>query len=441
MQELIDEVPIHVVASKFKVNRGILQGLQQCASLFAGVVTSFCSALDWDLLSLLVSQFKDRIFFGVHQDLLDLMKIPTLNSQRARALFKAGFHTLVELSNSDLLSIEKCLYDSISFDTKKRDGESKYDEEQRNELRLVFITGKAGLTVPEAAKMIKEGARNHLQKEFTDIIWTHDVQDKIADISQEQTGSSHKRRPEENIASANECNIEPISEKTIKICAGPNIEMKSREQDIIHDSFVSPVFTCSSQKKMNPDELGNNSRLPIKMSQEKLIDAGDELKTVDRTPITIVDVFESADFSRLFHEKFHVFSEGGFSLDIHTAPKEERKVYNCVLSDDAYLDGVSLCLGEKVVFYLNLQANGSKGMTFTEKIFFLREILMRSDFTLKMFEAKAGLKKIINCIPISNVNCLLEDPKIAQWLLQSNIEPDFNGMVSINAAVYSTYLI
>lgn len=427
LQELIDEVPIHVVASKYKVNRGILQCLQQSASLFAGIVTSFCNALNWELLGLLVSQFKDRLFFGVHQDLLDIMKIPIINSQRARALFKAGFRTLADLSNATLLSIEKCLYDSISFDTKKRDGESKYDEEQRNELRLVFITGKAGLTVPEAAKMIIEGARNYLQKEIgvSDVIWSHDSTSRNANIQQDQTGyATGKESCNPDRTTQKSSYIEPKSKKHV------GSEMQNDKQNVANP-FVD-------SKNSNQDDLINNSQLTIKILSRSLNDANiKHHATVDRTPITIIDVFQNAEFFQLFYKKIHVFVEGGFSLAINDIQSDERKMINYLLMNNDYLHGVSLCLGGKIVFYLNLQESGPKGINFTEKISFLREILMRSDFTFKILEAKEALKKILSCVPLFHVNCLLEDPKIAHWLSQSNIEPDFNEMVRILKMVTS----
>lgn len=428
---MIDEVPIHVVASKFRINRGILQCLQQSASLFAGIVTSFCNALNWELLGLLVSQFKDRLFFGVHQDLLDLMKIPIINSQRARALFKAGFHTLTALSNADLLSIEKCLHDSISFDTKKCDGESKYDEDQRNELRLVFITGRADLTVREAAKMIIESARNYLQKEIgvSDVIWSRDTTKINADIQQKQMKVADRySRSEENHSAQKLFRIEPSSKQPDKEIA---------KTGIINNNRV-PINNL--HKESNLDELNNNIRNTKKASQNVSDSNSDHHATVDGSPIKMIDVFQNVDFFRLFHKKFYVFAEAGLSLAINSIQSHEIEIYNCLLMENIYLHGVSLCLAGKIVFYLNFQESGSKGLNFTEKISFLREVLMREDFTLKIVEVREVLKRILGCIPLFHVNCLLEDPKIAQWLCHSNVEPDFNDMVRIMISAYQIFI-
>lgn len=109
------------------------------------MVTLFCEALNWTMLAKIIAGFKERLFFGVPHDLVDLMKIPDLDSRRARVLYDKGIHTLSELANSDLFTIEKLLNDSICFDTKQRDGETKWDADQRNKLRFLAITGKPGM--------------------------------------------------------------------------------------------------------------------------------------------------------------------------------------------------------------------------------------------------------------------------------------------------------
>ncbi|XP_053947271.1 DNA polymerase theta isoform X1 [Anastrepha ludens] len=167
LQELVNEVPINTVAMKYKCNRGILQSLQQMSSTFAGIVTAFCNSLQWSTLSLVVSQFKERLFFGIHRDLIDLMRLPDVNHKRARALFDADIKTLVELANADMFDVEKVLYNALSFDSaKKHDNEADYETEQRNQARDFFITGKVGLTVADGAKLLIDEARKFVQYEI-----------------------------------------------------------------------------------------------------------------------------------------------------------------------------------------------------------------------------------------------------------------------------------
>nr|XP_036224574.1 DNA polymerase theta isoform X3 [Bactrocera oleae] len=177
LQELVNEVPINSVAAKYKCTRGMLQSLQQMSSTFAGIVTAFCNTLQWPTLSLVVSQFKERLFFGIHRDLIDLMRLSDLNHKRARALFDAGITTLVDLANADIFEVEKVLYNALSFDSaKQHDNEADYEALQRKQAREFFITGKVGLTVAEGAKLLVQEARTFVQYEIGvgGIKWTQE---------------------------------------------------------------------------------------------------------------------------------------------------------------------------------------------------------------------------------------------------------------------------
>lgn len=193
LQELVNETPINVVAHKFKCQRGMLQSLQQMASTFAGIVTAFCNSLQWSTLSLVVSQFKDRLYFGIHRDLIDLMRLPDLSHKRARALFDAGITSLVELANVNVFALEQVLFNSLSFDsTKQHDNENAIEAEKRNSARNFFITGKAGMTVAEAAKLLITEARQFVQYEIGvgNIQWSQEAPTRTAEASLKGSGSN-----------------------------------------------------------------------------------------------------------------------------------------------------------------------------------------------------------------------------------------------------------
>ena len=63
-----------VVAAKYGATKGMLQGLQQAASTFAGMVTVFSAKLGWNNMELLVGQFQDRLEFGVQRELIQLCR-------------------------------------------------------------------------------------------------------------------------------------------------------------------------------------------------------------------------------------------------------------------------------------------------------------------------------------------------------------------------------
>ena len=89
LQELVEEVPLATVATKFGASKGMLQSLQQAASTFAGMVTVFCSRLGWTSLELLLGQFQDRLEWGVQRELVDLVRLGSVDAARARMMFDA----------------------------------------------------------------------------------------------------------------------------------------------------------------------------------------------------------------------------------------------------------------------------------------------------------------------------------------------------------------
>lgn len=53
-----------------------MQGLQERAGRFAGMVTAFCERLGWHDLEGLVSKFQNRVSFGVRSEIVELTEIP-----------------------------------------------------------------------------------------------------------------------------------------------------------------------------------------------------------------------------------------------------------------------------------------------------------------------------------------------------------------------------
>lgn len=163
LQDLVNETPITQVCKKFGCNRGMLQSLQQSASTFAGMLGIFSKKLGWSTMEILISQFQDRLQFGVNRDLLDLMRLSLLNGIQARALYNGGVQTLAHLASSDVCTVEDILHKIGPFESAKdRDGEADKSHDTKN----VWLTGKEGLTEKEAALLLVTDARrfDHLNK-------------------------------------------------------------------------------------------------------------------------------------------------------------------------------------------------------------------------------------------------------------------------------------
>ncbi|XP_068152426.1 DNA polymerase theta [Drosophila tropicalis] len=282
LQELVNETPINVVAHKFKCQRGMLQGLQQMASTFAGIVTAFCNSLQWSTLALVVSQFKDRLFFGIHRDLIDLMRLPNLTHKRARAIHDAGFTNLVELASADVLLLEKALFNSHCFDTAKQlENENAQEAAKRNMARNVFITGHPGMSVAEAAKLLIQDARQFVQYEIGvgNIKWTQteegttttDLHMSVEDTHHNKVNHSiPKRKMSEGLDSSSNG---PSPFKIPKLDKVVDKAKENYSTSIAKDSVRTPTGIKSSKtsgstkqffalKTQNPPLRGTESSLP-----------------------------------------------------------------------------------------------------------------------------------------------------------------------------------
>ncbi|CAG9559847.1 unnamed protein product [Danaus chrysippus] len=142
LQDLVNEVPLSEVAGKFQCARGFLQGLQQASATFA--------------------------------ELLELMKLSSLNGVRARTLFNAGFETIASIASAEVNVIENALHKSVPFQSEKqRDEDDLNDLRKRNKIKNIWITGYCGMTAQEAAEKLIIEARNYLVQEIgvTEIKW------------------------------------------------------------------------------------------------------------------------------------------------------------------------------------------------------------------------------------------------------------------------------
>lgn len=139
------------------------------------MVTVFCHQLGWKNMEMLISQFQDRLHFGIHSELLELMKLPSLNGMRARSLFDAGFETISSIASGEINLIENTLHKAVPFQSEKeREGDDSDDIRKRNKIKTIWITGCCGMTTKEAAENLINEARKYLEYEIgvTEIKWS-----------------------------------------------------------------------------------------------------------------------------------------------------------------------------------------------------------------------------------------------------------------------------
>ncbi|XP_053712085.1 DNA polymerase theta-like isoform X2 [Synchiropus splendidus] len=170
LQDLVNEVPLGNVASKYKCNRGQLQSLQQSAATYAGMVTVFCRRLGWNNMELLLSQYQTRLSFGVQKELVDLVRVSLLSAARARALYAQGLCTVAELARASVDDVEKALRNAVPFKSSKRAvDECETEAAERRNLRCVWVAGGRALTEREAAVEIVSEARLLLQEDLAQL--------------------------------------------------------------------------------------------------------------------------------------------------------------------------------------------------------------------------------------------------------------------------------
>ncbi|KAH9571445.1 hypothetical protein CY35_02G094300 [Sphagnum magellanicum] len=115
LSKLVQEVSLMEVCAMFKVPRGTVQGLQESAGRFSGMVAAFCERLGWSDMEGLVSKFQSRVSFGVKSEIVELTEIPFVKAARARALFKAGLRSVQAVAEATLPEVFKALYDGSNW--------------------------------------------------------------------------------------------------------------------------------------------------------------------------------------------------------------------------------------------------------------------------------------------------------------------------------------
>ena len=65
LRDLCDEMPIHAVARKYDLPRGIVQNLAQTCHGFAAGIIKFCQRMDWGALAAVLDHFSDRLKAGM----------------------------------------------------------------------------------------------------------------------------------------------------------------------------------------------------------------------------------------------------------------------------------------------------------------------------------------------------------------------------------------
>ncbi|BFZ62187.1 hypothetical protein YB2330_003269 [Saitoella coloradoensis] len=154
LQDLINERSLSDVAAKFDIERGFLQSLTSLSGGFASMVGAFCTKLGWGTLAMLLEHFRDRLMFGVKDDLLELAKLPYVKSATARMLAQNGLkniHLVAAASPEDIVKLLK----------EMRAGRDRRSSEQLRLMQDDFDRKKADIIIDAAQR-----ARDIMLREY-----------------------------------------------------------------------------------------------------------------------------------------------------------------------------------------------------------------------------------------------------------------------------------
>ncbi|KAF8561289.1 hypothetical protein P879_08688 [Paragonimus westermani] len=162
LYRLVCEDGLSAVAQKFGINRGLLQSLQQQAATYAGMVTVFCNRLGWVHLERLLANYQSRLFYGVSEELVDLLRLlPLVNAQRARALYSGGYTTVSSLADAKPRDLARFLQRAIQF----QKGEGCTLEHLHR--RTIMLDDGSYVNEEEAAPLIVQKAQQLLRDDLT----------------------------------------------------------------------------------------------------------------------------------------------------------------------------------------------------------------------------------------------------------------------------------
>ena len=268
LHDLVHEVPILHVARQYGATKGLLQTLQCAAGTFAGMVTVFCSRLGWNNLDLLLSQFQNRLMFGIERELCELVRVSLLNGFRARVLYNAGYHTLAALATANPTVIETCLRNAIPFKSFKLADEDGV---------MVSCTStwcaklRKGMTENEAATLIVNEAKSILSKDLNVPLSAWNTVDQPQSLNSLSVPRSNRLKFGDKIQRKNTKNvrdeignkkpcIEPDSRPTTAPITSPLVQYNIPVSPIVPQAiqFPCPDFIPASALLCLPQDAKNS---------------------------------------------------------------------------------------------------------------------------------------------------------------------------------------
>lgn len=476
LQELVNEVPISSVAKKFSINRGLLQSLQQNASTFSAILTNFCEAMQWNLLVLILRQYRERLFFGIHPDLIDLMKIPSVtNTKVARALYTAKIRSLSDLANSKVISVEDILIDVFSSSNGKffmsgksldvtpqemaklmiseaqeflqceigikvgkwNEGENQQEKEQNVEIddSMKFkspLNVKKPLEVTavsetlnhsiEAREMRKRKGDPKMSKIESPLIQETPKRSKLSELSP-CNDYRKKLRSSGGKIDLDNSNIKPekMKKKLISVIPKKRSELSPNLiQEISYEnkSLFNNHGISLDDEKIIQYELANEFGIEKFLKITNVLDNENEFENFVKELSNRKEISLSIGVNKI---QSQAMSIGGKLLK-STQKVTEKFIFNRIF----FISCISICCEGNKIFHLDLQ----HGKLIEQGKSQLRKLLSRDDITICIYDAKESLKILHSSGICSNFERLsLKDPRLASWIINPDIIPKWSELI------------
>uniref|UniRef100_A0A182SKY7 DNA-directed DNA polymerase family A palm domain-containing protein n=1 Tax=Anopheles maculatus TaxID=74869 RepID=A0A182SKY7_9DIPT len=350
------------------------------------------------------------------------MRISSLNGQRARLLYDGGIVGLVQLANADRLTVETILHNRTSFEMERvRENEHTHEAERRKRLRNLYLTGRAGVTVEEAARLLIQEARAYVQLEHG-----------LANPSWSQLTVGHAEE-EEKATEETDKRAKPLSGSTV---------VRSEEQT----SSLS-LLSHGGESSSTTERHFHNSLL---MQHDRVMTNNDDGDDGTMAHLTIIDVCSNREVYDQFRqvvakqssltiafgvEQAEVHCHGGrvpSTIGAHLQNRERvpktTPDRSYTFDDNLYLAGMGVTVKDtsSTVYYIDLQHDTV--VDGAEKVRFVRALFSTEQLTITLLDAKDQLKIVYRSrlLPVAEGDQLmvatLQDPRVACWLMQTDAE-------------------
>ncbi|KAF8359664.1 polq-1, partial [Pristionchus pacificus] len=341
--DVVNEMPLAEVASKYSINRGSLQALQYQSATYAAMIVSFCSRLGWLYLRSLLNGFAHRLAFGIRAELTELVKIDGIDGARARGFHQAGITSMADLAQSTIRDISHVLTSVVPFDA-----------DATNDGRGEWLFGESRCTLVEAAEILRTRAHDMLRRNLIAL-----------GISPDLVKFTVKREMEKE-----EGGILNSGEKKKEVASQSGVKMEAKEESI--DSLPESGYGTLK----NEDTVGIKSVRSVILSQEE----EDDLLSQSIENLSMVEEgMDEDDVMREMkdEEENHEEEVGDVMEDLETSLRRTAEVLTDSFDESIVYLNVSRrksILEERRKSLVGRERVGTEKDSFDETIVYLNEV-------------------------------------------------------------------